>query len=60
MVSETYKKRAHALVEAAKKKWSIKDYKEFLKTDLAKETALSDEESAYYISKNEEEKNEKI
>lgn len=57
MVSESYKQRAHKLIKEAKKKGLITNYQDFLKTDLAKKTALTKEESAYYISKKEEEKN---
>ena len=54
MVSEAYKKRADSLVKKAKEKGLIKSYEDFLKTDLAKETSLTKEEVAYYISKKEE------
>ena len=56
MVSESYKQRAKSLVKTAKEKGLIKTYKEFNKTTLAKETALTKEEVAYYISKKKEDK----
>ena len=56
MVSEAYKQRAHNLVQKAKEKGLVKNYREFCKSDIAKRTALSEKEIAYYISKNEEER----
>lgn len=54
MVSEVYKQKARNLVKKAKEKGLIQTYEEFRKTDLAKETALTEEEVAYYISKKKE------
>lgn len=51
MISESYKKRAHDLVNKAKEKKLIKTYEEFCKTDLAKKTKLTEEEASYYTSK---------
>ena len=50
MVSKEYKERANKLVKQAKAKGLVIKYKDFLKTDLAKKTALTKEETAYYIS----------
>lgn len=55
MVSDSYKKRVSKLVKQAKEKGKITKYTDFCKTKLAEETALTDEETAYYISKKREE-----
>ena len=55
MKNEALQKKAHSLVKKAKEKGLVRKYKDFLKADLAKETALTDEEKTYYISKKEEE-----
>ncbi len=52
MVDEAFKKRASNLVKKAKEKGLIKTYKEFCKTNIAKKTALSKKEAAYYTSMN--------
>ncbi len=51
MVSKVYKQKAHKLVQEAKEKGLVTKYREFSKTELAKKTALTEEEIAYYISK---------
>ena len=51
MVSKEYKERANKLVKEAKAKGLIIKYRDFQKTALAKEVALTKEEKAYYISK---------
>lgn len=50
MTKKTLQKKARSLVVIAKEKGLITEYKDFLKTDLAKETALTKEEIAYYTS----------
>lgn len=54
MVNETYKTKVHNLVQRAKEKGLVKSYKEFCKTDIAKNSELSKEEIAYYTSKRED------
>ncbi len=54
MASKSYKQKADKLIKRAKEKGLITKYEDFLKTDLSKETALSEKEAAYYISKNKE------
>ena len=55
MVNEIYKTKATALIKKAKEKGLVKKYKDFSKTDISKESKLTDEEIAYYISNNKEE-----
>lgn len=50
MVKESYKERAKNLTKIAKEKGLIKTYDDFCKTDIAKKTALSKKEIAYYTS----------
>ncbi len=57
MVSEFYKKKASSLTRKAKENDLVKTYKDFCKTKLANETALSEEEIAYYTSRKKEENN---
>ena len=52
MISDTYKKRAHELIENAKKNGMITNYNDFCQTQLAKDTELKEEEITYYTSKN--------
>lgn len=54
MVSKVYKQKAHKLVQEAKEKGLVTKYKEFSKTELAKKTALTEDEAAYYIYKQKE------
>ena len=51
MVSKEYQERAKKLIKTAKEKGLITKYSDFSKTELAKKTALTKEEIAYYISK---------
>lgn len=51
MVSEFYKKKASSLIRKSKETGLVKTYKDFCKTKLANETALSEEEIAYYTSR---------
>lgn len=57
MVSETYKKRVHDLVNRAKEKGKIIKYSDFSKSKLAEDAKLDEEEVTYYISEIEEETN---
>ena len=54
MVSDEYKKVAHNLVLKAIEKGLIISYEDFCKSELSKETSLTDEEIAYYIARNKE------
>ncbi len=54
MKNKMLKEKAHSLVKIAKEKGKITEYKDFLKTDLAKETTMTDKEISYYTSKEEE------
>ena len=51
MVSEELRKEIRKLVEQAENQEKVTSYSEFSKTKLAEETALSEEEVAYYTEK---------
>lgn len=51
MVREELRKEIRKLVEQAENQEKITSYSEFSKTKLAEETALSEEEVAYYTEK---------
>lgn len=55
MTKKALQEKAHSLVKIAKEKGIIMNYEDFLKTDLAKETAMTDKESSYYTSNKKEE-----
>lgn len=56
MINEELRKEIRKLVEQAEEQGKITEYSDFSKTKLAEETALSEEEVAYYIAKHREEK----
>ena len=61
MADKNYKKRVSSLIKKAKEKGLVKTYDEFCKTDKAKKIALSEDDVAYYTSKQKgDEQNEKI
>ena len=49
-------KKAKDLIKKAKDKDLIQKYEDFIKTDLAKKTAITQEDVTYYTSKKEESK----
>lgn len=51
MVREELRKEIRKLVEQAENQEKVTSYSEFSKTKLAEETALSEEEVAYYTEK---------
>lgn len=51
MIDNFLKEKAHQLVELAKSKGLVMKYEDFIKTDLAKETALTTEEIQHYKEK---------
>ena len=56
MVNKDYNTRTKGLIKRAKEKGLVKSYKEFCNTKIAEETKLSEDEVAYYISENKEDK----
>lgn len=54
MDKDSYKLKIQELTKISKEKGLIKTYQKFLETDEAKEYALSEEETNYYISKHNE------
>ncbi|MBR1653856.1 MAG: type II toxin-antitoxin system PemK/MazF family toxin [Clostridia bacterium] len=56
MKNDLYKEKVSKLISKAKEKGLIKKYSEYCQTEEMKQMALSEEESKYYITKNEEEK----
>lgn len=55
MISEELRKEIRKLVEQAEEQGKITEYSDFSKTRLTEETALSEEEVAYYTTKHREE-----
>ena len=56
MENDLYKTKVKDLISKAREKGLIKQYSDYSKNEISKEMALSEEESKYYISKNEEDK----